>query len=40
MNVNGLIWPLFLAGGFYLLFVGMLTIVFGKIEKRLSYFAA
>ena len=40
MNVNGLIWPLFLAGGFYLLFVGILTIVFGKIEKRLSYFAA
>ena len=40
MTVNGLIWPLFLAGGFYLLFVGILTIVFGKIEKRLSYFAA
>ena len=40
MTVNGLIWPLFLAGGFYLIFVGVLTIIFGKIEKRLSYFAA
>lgn len=40
MIVNGLIWPLFLAGGFYLLFVGILTIIFGKIEKRLDYFAA
>jgi polar amino acid transport system permease protein len=40
MTVNGLIWPLFLAGGFYLIFVGVLTIIFGKIEKRLSYFTA
>ena len=40
MTVDGLIWPLFLAGGFYLLFVGLLTIVFGKIEKKLDYFKA
>ena len=40
MTVNGLIWPLFLAGGFYLLFVGILTIIFGKLEKKLDYFAA
>ncbi len=38
--LEGLIWPLFLAGGFYLLFVGILTIVFGKIEKKLDYFKA
>jgi len=38
MNVNSLIWPVFLAGAFYLLFVGILTIVFGKIEKKLDYF--
>ena len=38
MTVKGLIWPLFLAGGFYLIFVGLLTILFGKIEKKLSYF--
>ena len=36
--LEGLIWPIFLAGGFYLLFVGILTIVFGKLEKKLSYF--
>ena len=40
MTVDGLIWPLFLAGGFYLLFVGILTIVLGKVEKRLDYFKA
>ena len=38
MTVKGLIWPIFLAGGFYLLFVGLLTILFGKIEKKLDYF--
>ena len=40
MTVRGLIWPLFLAGGFYLIFVGVLTIVFGKLEKKLDYFKA
>lgn len=40
MTVKGLIWPLFLAGGFYLIFVGLLTILFGKIEKKLDYFKA
>ena len=37
---KSLIWPLFYAGVFYLLFVGLLTILFGYIEKRLSYFRA
>jgi polar amino acid transport system permease protein len=36
--LDGLIWPIFYAGAFYLLFVGLLTIIFGKIEKKLSYF--
>lgn len=40
MVVEGLIWPLFAAGGFYLIFVGILTIVFGRIEKKLDYFKA
>ena len=40
MVVGGLIWPLFLAGGFYLIFVGLLTIVFGRVEKKLDYFKA
>jgi len=38
LMLEGLIWPLFAAGGFYLLFVGLLTILFGKLEKKLSYF--
>ncbi len=33
-----LIWPLFYTGAFYLLFVGILTILLGKLEKKLSYF--
>ena len=38
MTVKGLIWPLFAAGAFYLVFVGVLTILFGKLEKKLDYF--
>lgn len=34
----GLIWPLFYTGVFYLLFVGVLTLVFGAVEKKLSYY--
>ena len=33
-----LIWPLFYSGAFYLLFCGLLTILFNRIEKRLDYF--
>ena len=35
---KGLIWPLFYTGAFYLLFSGVLTVVFGKLEKKLNYF--
>ena len=35
---KAMIWPLFYTGAFYLLFVGILTIVLGKCEKKLSYF--
>ena len=35
---KALIWPLFYTGAFYLVFVGVLTIVLGKWEKKLSYF--
>lgn len=34
----GLIWPLFYSGLFYLIFVGLLTVIFHFIEKKLSYF--
>ncbi len=37
---KGLIWPLFFTGVFYLLFVGVLTLLFGYAEKRLNYFKA
>ena len=35
---KAMIWPLFYTGVFYLVFVGLLTIVLGKLEKKLSYF--
>ncbi len=35
---SGLVWPLFFTGVYYLLFNGLLTILFGRLEKRLSYF--
>lgn len=35
---EGLIWPLFYTGAFYLIFNGLLTVVFRKIEKKLDYF--
>lgn len=35
---KALIWPLFYAGAFYLIFVGALTLLFGYIEKKLSYY--
>ena len=35
---GGIIWPLFFTGVFYLVFSGILTLLFGYIEKKLSYF--
>ena len=35
---KAMIWPLFFTGVFYLVFVGILTVVLGKAEKKLSYF--
>ena len=34
----GLIWPLFYTGAFYLIFCGVLTLLFGAIEKKLDYY--
>ena len=36
---DGLLWPLFYTGVFFLLACGLLTILFNKIEKKLSYFS-
>ena len=38
MKATGLTWPLFYTGVFYLAFVGILTLLFNYIERRLSYF--
>lgn len=38
MKSAGITWPLFYTGVFYLLFVGVLTLLFNFIEKKLSYF--
>lgn len=35
---EGLLWPLFYTGAFYLLFCGLLTLLFGYIEKKLNYY--
>lgn len=35
---KGLIWPLFATGIYFLVFVGVLTLILGWIEKKLSYF--
>ncbi|MBR4684734.1 MAG: amino acid ABC transporter permease [Spirochaetia bacterium] len=35
---DGIIWPLFTTGVFYLVFSGLLTILLSKFEKKLSYF--
>ena len=38
VGVKALIWPLFYSGLFYLVFCGALTLLFGYLEKKLSYF--
>lgn len=38
MKSAGLTWPLFYTGVFYLVFVGVLTLLFNYIEKKLDYF--
>ncbi len=38
VNKEVILWPLFYAGLFYLLFNGLLTVLFSKLEKKLDYF--
>ena len=35
---EGIIWPLFFTGVYYLLFSGLLTIFLGWLEKKMDYF--
>jgi polar amino acid transport system permease protein len=37
-GIAGEIWPLFFTAIYYLVFSGLLTILFAKLEKKLSYF--
>jgi len=38
MKSDGLVWPLFFTGVYYLLFSGILTVFFGWVEKKLSFY--
>ena len=38
VNTKAILWPIFYAGLFYLLINGLLTILLGKLEKKLGYF--
>lgn len=37
---KAIVWPLFYIGVFFLIFIGLLTILFNYLEKKLSYFKA
>ena len=37
-KTDGLVWPIFYTGAFYLIFSGILTILFGYIEKKMNYY--
>lgn len=37
-GISGAIWPLFFTGVYYLIANGLLTLLFAKIEKKLSFF--
>lgn len=37
---SGLVWPLFFTGLYYLIFNGVVTVLLGRLEKKLDYFRA
>lgn len=37
-GIAGAIWPLFFTGVYYLVFSGILTVLLGRLEKKLNYF--
>ena len=39
VGLHAIIWPIFYIGAFYLLFTGILTLLFNYIEKKLNYYA-
>lgn len=38
LATKGIIWPLFYTGAFFLIFNGVLTILFGWLEKKMDYY--
>lgn len=38
LMTQSIIWPFFYSGVFYLIFVGVLTLLFGYLEKKLNYY--
>lgn len=37
-GISGAIWPLFFTGIYYLIFSGIVTVLLGRLEKKLEYF--
>ena len=37
-GISGAIWPLFFTAVYYLIFSGILTVLLGKLERKLDYF--
>ena len=37
-GIAGLVWPLFFTAVYYLLFSGIVTVLLGKLEKKLAFF--
>jgi len=37
-GISGAIWPLFFTAVYYLIFSGLLSLVLGKLEKKLNYY--
>ena len=38
MKSSGIVWPLFFTGIYYLVFNGVVTLLLGRLEKKLDYF--
>lgn len=37
-GIAGAIWPMFFTGVYYLIFSGILTVLLGRLERKLDYF--
>mgnify|MGYP006070226521 FL=1 len=37
-GISGVIWPLFFTAFYYLIFSGVMTVLLGRLERKLEYF--